>query len=115
MILPSVRSDLDKALNAIRDWFSATQMETQAQAQVQVQTPPSILTSTSSSTKQCPKIIQIYVYGALFGGIFDQEMASIGEAPNSSGKVRDRIRRCGRLMCYMVLTLIHHLIAAELV
>ena len=90
MILPSVRSDLDKALNAIRNWFSATQMETKAQAQVQVQTPPSILTSTSSSTKQCPKIIQMYVYGA-FGGIFDQEMASIGEAPNSSGKVRDRI------------------------
>ena len=90
MILPSVRSDLDKALNAIRNWFSATQMETKAQAQVQVQTPPSILTSTSSSTKQCPKIIKIYVYGA-FGGIFDQEMASIGEAPNSSGKVRDRI------------------------
>ena len=91
MILPSVRSDLDKALNAIRNWFSATQMETKAQAQVQVQTPPSILTSTSSSTKQCPKSIQIYVYGALFGGIFEQEMTSIGEAPNSRGKVRDRI------------------------
>jgi len=83
-------NDLDKALNAIRDWFSATQMETQAQAQVQVHKPPSILTSTSSSTKQCAKSIQIYVYGA-FGGIFDQEMTSIGEAPNSSGKVRDRI------------------------
>jgi len=63
-------NDLDKALNAIRDWFLATQMETQAQA------PPSILTSTSTSTKQSAKTIQIYVYGA-FGGRFDQEMASI--------------------------------------